>query len=110
MCRAARLSASLVLALPFVLLTQLHAQAPAAGVFRGRVLDRSTGQPISAAEIAVSGHPATTSSDPDGRWSLPPLAPGGYLLRVLRIGYAPASLRVSLASGDTSKVEVRLTP
>jgi outer membrane receptor for ferrienterochelin and colicins len=110
MRRAARLRASLVLALPFLLLSQLHAQAPAAGVLRGRVLDRSTGQPISSAEIGVSGHAATATSDSDGRWSLPQLAPGGYLLRVRRIGYAPVSLLVSLASGDTSKVEVRLTP
>jgi outer membrane receptor for ferrienterochelin and colicins len=104
------LRASLVLALPFLFVARLDAQSDTAGVVRGRVLDRGTGQPVAAAEIGVSGHAASAISDGDGGWVLPRLAPGGYLLRVRRIGYAPTTLRVSLVSGDTTEVEVRLTP
>ena len=106
--RTARRRASLLLAVPFLLLTRLHAQSPA-GELRGRVLDRDTGRPVPSAEIGVAGH-ATTLSDSAGRWSLPPLTPGEYVLRARRIGYAPATIAVSRASGDTSSVEIRLTP
>jgi outer membrane receptor for ferrienterochelin and colicins len=88
----------------------LFAQSPAGGLLRGRVLDRDSGQPVPSAEVGVSGHGASATSDADGRWSLPRLGPGSYLLRVRRIGYAPASRRISFAPGDTSDVEVRLTP
>jgi outer membrane receptor for ferrienterochelin and colicins len=108
--RTALVRGSLALALPFLFLSPLDAQSPRSGVLRGRVLDRDSGRPVSSAEIAVSGQAASTTSNVDGRWSLPPLAPGGYLLRVRRIGYAPATLKVSLGGGDTSGVEVRLTP
>jgi outer membrane receptor for ferrienterochelin and colicins len=104
----ALLRASLALALTALTLTPLAAQSPAASALRGRVLDRETGEPLSAAEIGLVGQAAQTTSDADGNWSLADLPAGAHRLHVRRIGYAPATLRVSLTPNDTSSVEVRL--
>lgn len=104
------LGASLFIALPFLLLSRLHAQSPDAGELRGRVLDRDTGRPLSSVEIRLSGHAMTATSDTGGRWALPRLTPGEYLVRARRIGYAPTTRKVSLTPGDTSGIEIRLTP
>lgn len=107
---ARTLALALTLGLPLLLAAPIHAQSPEAGVLRGRVLDRNTGRPVTDAQIAVSGHAAPATSDAHGRWSLVGLARGRHVLRARRIGYAPATLRVSVAPGDTTSVEVRLSP
>ncbi len=102
--RAALLSAAIAVAIP-LLAAPAHAQS---GVIRGQVLDRDSGKPVVAAEVAVTGH-SGVSTDGDGRWSVS-LPAGEYAVRARRIGYAPASKPVLLQAGDTVDVPLQLTP
>jgi outer membrane receptor for ferrienterochelin and colicins len=81
-------------------------QAPRSTV-RGRVLERGSEAPVGAAEVSVGG--ATVTADPEGRWSLAGLTAGTHTLRVRRIGYAPATLVLTLGTTDTT-LTVRLVP
>jgi outer membrane receptor for ferrienterochelin and colicins len=86
------------------------AQEPASRpVLQGVVLDRANAGPVSAAELTLMETGATAITDTAGRWAFPPVAPGGYTLRVRRIGYAPQTLRLELGSADTT-ITVRLAP
>ncbi|MGH7579928.1 MAG: carboxypeptidase-like regulatory domain-containing protein, partial [Gemmatimonadales bacterium] len=93
-----------------LLASPLVAQTSAAGRVRGRVVERGSGRALAGVEIGVSGQAVAATSDEDGRWMLPRLPAGDHTLRTRRIGYAPASLLVSVAPGDTAEVEIRLMP
>ena len=98
--------AGLLLALPLLLAAPLGAQS-SQGVLRGRVVERSSGHPVTSAEVAVSGRSESAITSSDGAWILS-LPAGSYTLRVRGIGYAPTTSGVSLAGGDTVEVAIRL--
>lgn len=67
----------------FCLLLDLH----------GRVLDRSSGQPIAKAQIQAPGKPAVLSG-PDGRFQISGLEPGPNSVSIYARGYALSKMRV----------------
>jgi outer membrane receptor protein involved in Fe transport len=62
----------------------------AAGSIEGSVHDATTGATLSGVEIHVIGSTVSTKTDAEGRFFLPPLAPGRYRLTLRRQGYQPA--------------------
>ncbi|HEX9106700.1 MAG TPA: TonB-dependent receptor, partial [Longimicrobiales bacterium] len=93
------------------------AAAPAAGngSVRGKVTGE-TGQPIAAASVAVrsardSSLVTGAMTGADGRFRVPGLAPGRYLLRISQLGYKPqtlAPLTLSATSPDADVGAVKL--
>ncbi|HEX7120304.1 MAG TPA: TonB-dependent receptor [Longimicrobiales bacterium] len=117
-----------------VVLALLVLAGPAAGqtggALVGRVVDAATGAPVTDARIrveaagrggedGVAGQPGmrgapggrgwTAASGADGAWRVGPLRPGGYVVRVEHVAYAPVERRVEVAAGGGPLV-VRLTP
>ena len=83
-----------------------QAQAPAA--VRGRVVDATSGAPVSEARIEVGAASGTTGAD--GRFALAGLSAGGGMLIVTAIGYRAARVAIDLLPGIESEQSVRLTP
>jgi Carboxypeptidase regulatory-like domain len=65
-----------------------------AGVVAGRLVDASTGQPVTRARISVDGMPRRVAIGPDGRFSKT-LATGPHTLLVTAAGYVSLSRAVS---------------
>src|SRR5687768_4295461 len=75
--------------------------AQATGSVRGRVLDRESTQPIVGASvvIAVGGARLGELTANDGMYVVRAVPAGEVLVRALRIGYAPDTIRVQVPAG-----------
>jgi len=78
------------------------------GVISGLVLDELTGQPVANATIIVSGQ--TLQTDADGTFQLRDVKPGSYRIEVQAPNYEPVNTRVTVGSGQTIVVKLKLTP
>ena len=96
--RLAAFAAAPILGL--ALLTSLAAAQTAS--FAGRVLDATSRRPIPDAVVELEGTLRIAIADSLGRYRLPLPAPGPYVVRVRRIGYAPARFPVT-ATGDAEQ-------
>jgi hypothetical protein len=100
------------LALPIFALVASVAQAAETGGIRGRVVD-GAGAPVSGARLVLSG-PAlggelTSTSDADGWFRIISVPVGTHELRVLREGFVPTRMSVSVRLDETTYVPARLT-
>ena len=75
------------------------------GFIRGRVLDRSSGQPIRAATVTVNGHTLYSSAGGDFFTSAPQ---GVAHLTVTSPGYVPANRDAHVCAGLLADVTVEL--
>jgi outer membrane receptor protein involved in Fe transport len=86
---------------------------PQSGV-TGRVLDDASGEPLPLATVALYRLPDTTfvtgaAADTAGAFSVVPLRPGDYQVRVSVVGYATERLDVSVPPGSPTDLgEIRL--
>jgi hypothetical protein len=88
----------------------LHAQAPRGGI-EGRVLDRTTGQPVAEAEVTLLGQArGPVRSDRQGRFQHAALRAGMYLVEVRRMGYQPRTWEVAVPEQEVAKVVFELEP
>ncbi len=62
---------------------------------------------ISAESIPLSGVPVKSVSSSDGRFSLT-IAPGRYRVTITRDSFAPASQEITIATGETRELQIRL--
>ncbi len=89
--------------------TELYAQV---GSYSGKVIDQVSQQPISGATIRIKGTEKATSTDVNGKFSLP--AQPNDILEISNIGYLPnqfqlansKSIQISLQRDDRSLDEV----
>jgi hypothetical protein len=69
---------------------------------RGRVVDGLTGRPMDAGRVVVnSDYAFTFSLSDDGRFEVPRLLPGNYVLDIVAFGIGTISRTVSLEDKDT---------
>lgn len=89
---------------PLAPLAPLAAQeAPRAGTVAGVVTDRTTQQPLAGVTVRVDGAPASASTNEQGRFTLAAVPVGTHVLRLTRIGYAPAARAdVAVSAGRTT--------
>ena len=78
------------------------------GVVQTRV-DLET-DPVCQARLRIKGSGETTTSDPEGRFSLSGIEPGRRTLEVSARGYQPATLDVQLLQGSVTSVTLTLEP
>ena len=112
MIKRRRASSGCLVVMCVVLGAQMNAQV-GAGALTGTVSDAS-GAAVGGATVVVtataSGQSRTVAADPDGRYMVPGLAPGGYRVRAESSGFRTL-LRdgVQLATGETLRLDLALT-
>jgi TonB family protein len=84
---------------------------PPAGALAGRVSDRATGAPIAGAQVTVrapDGKEATTTTGPDGTWSMKGLAAGKYAVTVVASGFETTVAEEAVDPGKETRITERL--
>jgi iron complex outermembrane receptor protein len=92
--------------LAFAWIAPLGAQTPT-GTIRGRILDASTQEPLSAVSITFGTRGALTQTD--GRFVMAGVPASTDTLRARIVGYAMATQSVTVAGGDTVEVNLTMT-
>ena len=78
------------------------------GTVTGKVTDAAGGAPLEAARVVLSGTSRIETTDREGRFSFRAVSPGTYPLRVLRVGYRPATDTVTVADGGTATADITM--
>jgi Outer membrane receptor for ferrienterochelin and colicins len=65
---------------------------------RGTVKDAASGSPLAGANVIVVGTSIGTATDADGKYEIPNLNPGDYILKAAYIGYLEQIDSLSIAS------------
>ena len=76
------------------------AQGQQGGTITGQVTEKGAGTAIPDATVLVVGTQRVTRSGPTGQYRLTNVAPGTYVLRVNRIGFAALSQQVTVTAGS----------
>lgn len=103
------------LAFRFSLIAALTSALPSPGypqsgaAVRGTVID-SDGQPLSGVVVAIPSLGLSVATNATGRFVLPRVPAGRYLLRFHRLGSAPHQVTVDLTAGTALTVDVTLEP
>lgn len=87
--------------------TAILAQAAGEGQIVGRVVDVATRRGI-VAEISLSPGQRVAESDSAGSFRFDRVAPGAYVVRARSLGFASASVAVTVQVGGTQTVEIAL--
>ena len=83
--------------------------APApAGTIRGRVIDKESGQPVTAAQITVIGTSLGALTSNDGQYTINGVTAGQVTVRAARIGYQPQNQVVVVS--DNGQAAANFTP
>ncbi len=78
------------------------------GVIGGQVVDEGAGTPLEAARVLLTGTGQIETTNRDGRFLFRQVAPGTYQVRVLRVGYKPATQSTTVAAGETAELTFSL--
>ncbi len=97
-----------ILAVAVGLLPAIVSAQDRGGTIRGRVLETGTNTPLAAAQVLVTGTRQGGLTGADGRFVLLGVTPGSVLIRVVRLGYQPASKTVQLSAGGDVSVDFTL--
>ncbi|RMH76731.1 MAG: TonB-dependent receptor [Calditrichaeota bacterium] len=81
-----------------------------AGVVEGVVTDQSKDRPLIGANVQLIGTSLGAATDEHGYYRITGVPPGDYDLEVSFLGYKTAILSVSVASGQTARVDAGLVP
>ncbi|HEX5708107.1 MAG TPA: carboxypeptidase regulatory-like domain-containing protein [Pyrinomonadaceae bacterium] len=109
--KGARRGAGLVLTLALLLPGVVFARQTASGTLRGKVSDEFGGVVIGATVTAAdaSGVEKTATTDEEGNYAIPALAPGRYTVRVAAPGFASyENAEVEIAPGRGEPLNIAL--
>ena len=77
----------------------------------GRVIDAATLRPLAGVAVHVVGHEIGARTDADGRFKLPPVPPGSFVITARLDGYRPADAPVTIVRGSPAPpLEFTLAP
>ncbi len=79
-----------------------------AGSLSGRVVERSSGEPVPSAQVEIEGLGLRGVAGSDGRFNIGGVPAGTHRLTVRRIGFEPQTVRVTVGEGATANVTVIL--
>jgi TonB-dependent starch-binding outer membrane protein SusC len=80
------------------------------GAIGGQVVDAGDNAPLEAARVILTGTSQIETTNREGRFLFRNVAPGTHQVRVLRVGYKPATDTVSVAPSETAALTFSLTP
>ena len=86
----------------------LWPQTPAA--VRGTVVDGHSGEALGSVQVTLVGGPYRATTDPKGKFTIPEVGPGDYVLNVSTVGYHLLKRPFHLDAGDVKDFEAVLTP
>ncbi len=86
------------------------ASAQETGTITGTVEDAATGERVASAQISVPALGIGVLASEGGMFRLPDVPVGTHELRAERLGYAAASMNVTVTAGGAAAVEFRLEP
>ncbi len=75
----------------------------------GRVTDAASGQPIAQVRVLVSGTTNGTLSADNGRYTLRGLTPGPNVIEIVRIGYEPKKVTVTVLANAPATADFTLS-
>ena len=103
------LARALLLALAcWFAVSSTRAQSPASGTIAGRVFNAATREYVRNAEVRIAGTDLTTYTETTGHYRLFGVPAGDVEVLVSYAGSAPASARVTVASGQTTTRDFEL--
>jgi TonB-dependent starch-binding outer membrane protein SusC len=82
--------------------------AQTTGAVTGRVTNRSTGQPVTGAQVLLANTARSTFTGQDGRFLIPGIPAGTHDIRVSIIGYSESTQRVTVRAGETEVLNFEL--
>jgi len=85
-------------------------QNPGFGTFSGRVVDSSTGDPLSGATVLLADVSGGTTTNSSGIFSLPKLISGTYNVIFSYVGYKPVQLSIDVNPGNHLKEQIQMNP
>ncbi|HVD33756.1 MAG TPA: SusC/RagA family TonB-linked outer membrane protein, partial [Gemmatimonadales bacterium] len=80
------------------------------GAIGGQVVDEAAGTPLEAARVLLTGTGQIATTNREGRFLFRQVAPGTHQVRVLRVGYKPATQSTTVAAGETAALSFSLAP
>ncbi len=78
------------------------------GSLEGTIVDNKTGKPLASVNVSLNGTTYGAATTTDGVYQIKNVPAGEYTLELRSIGYEVASREVSIASGETTVVDVDL--
>ncbi|MDP2957235.1 MAG: carboxypeptidase-like regulatory domain-containing protein, partial [Longimicrobiales bacterium] len=101
-----------LLAAGLLVASALFASAAAAqtGAVTGTVVSAQTGEPHSAAQVSIEGTGLGSLTQSNGRFLILRVPAGNYRLNAVLIGFANVSTQVTVTSGESAAVELRMAP
>lgn len=102
-------SLALLFTLGSILFTAARAQTATVGTITGTVGNTATGQNLEGAEVTLQPGNVTTLTTRDGRFALPPVAPGVYTLTATYSGLDAKSVEARVPPGGTANYDVGLS-
>ena len=87
----------------------LRAQTPAGGTVVVRVTGTADQRPIESARVFLVGTNFANQTSVDGRVTFRSVPAAAYTVRVLRVGFAEQTKRVTVSAGATSTVDVGMS-
>jgi TonB-linked SusC/RagA family outer membrane protein len=78
------------------------------GRIAGRVVDRSTAQPLSGAQVVVAGTTLGAVANQEGRYLITGVPAGSHEVRVALLGYGRGTQTVTVAAGATATADFEL--
>ncbi len=90
------------------MLATMQSLAQDGSVLTGQVIDPGNKRPVSDARLELSGTPHRATTSHDGSFTMSDLAPGTYVLKVSRLGYATADVDIVLQAGEQRMLTVEL--
>jgi TonB-dependent receptor len=77
------------------------------GRIAGKIIDASNGEPLSFANVALTGTSIGTISDDEGLFTLSGVPVGDYVLVMRYVGYNTREVEVSVTAGETSDIGIQ---
>lgn len=108
MMRTSATSFVFLLVLSHLLVSPGRAQS--AGVVTGRVVTENTGSPLPGVNVVLQEAGLGAATDPDGAFHIDDVPPGPDTLQAQFVGYRTARRAVTVRTGDTTRVELTLSP
>src|SRR5262245_56708461 len=99
----------ILLAIPFVPNARtLPAQQAPQGTVTGRVVDASSQRPLADAQVSIVGTQRGAVTNENGEFRIVHVPAGAQTVRAQRIGFAPATLAVSVTAGGSAVANLAL--